>query len=239
MINAYQGAPTVADSIDNGISTALSNVNTAVPAHVLIYDPATQRAQVQLSIKKRIGNKEINYAPCINVPVSFPGTANWSFFSEIKKGDEGLVIFSKYACDLWKQNGGLQSPYDNRKFSQSDAFFITGFRPDTQNFKAFPSQGIGITSKDNKTQVSLKDDSLTLIKDGASSTLTSGSIVTKIGGASVTITDSSITLIAGGQTVVIGGGGVIHNGVNIGSTHVHSQDVDSHGDKQVDTKPPH
>ena len=254
MVNSFQGTPTQSDVIDKSISHALDHVHTCLPGSVITFD-SKQRAQIKVGLKRMVGDSVIEYPPCINVPVIFGGTQQWSVFHEVKEGDEGILVFSERAADSWKQQGGTQSPFDCRSFSMSDAYFIPGARPDTQAFPALPNSGIGMTSKSNDVQLHLKEseafmhkgqtsvsltDSSAVVKRGAvSATLTDQAITTTIGASSITSTAEAVTIVAGGQTLIIGPAGIIHNGVNIGATHVHSQKPDFGGDKQNDTEVPH
>lgn len=54
----------------------------------------------------------------------------------------------------------------------------------------------------------------------------------------VTISNGTVTLSTGNE-VNFECPKLMHNGVNIGDTHVHSQGNDSDGDSEVDTDPPH
>lgn len=254
MINTFQGTATNSETIDNNISHALDHVHTCLPGSIITFNEK-QRAQIKIGLRRRVNDDHIDYPPCINVPVLFAGSQKWSFFHEVNEGDEGIVIFSERAADLWKQSGGSQEPFDCRTFSVSDAFFIIGFRSDIQYFPSLPKSGIGVTSKDNdvqlriekdtallhkgKTSVSLTDSEALINRGSVSTSLTDNAIESKIGSTTIVSTQESITMTAGGQTFNIGPAGITHNGVNIGATHVHSQKPDLGGDKQNDTEVPH
>lgn len=254
MINTFQGTPTQSDVIDKSISHSLDHVHTCLPGSIITFDKK-QRAQVKVGLKRKVGESYIEYPPCINVPVIFGGTQQWSVFHEVKEGDAGILVFSERAADTWKQQGGNPEPFDCRTFSMSDAFFIPGARPDTQAFPSFPESGIGLTSKSNDVQVHLKEgealmhkgdtsvsltDASAVVKRGSVSTvLTDQSATTTVGSSTIVSTPESITLTAGGQVLIIGPAGITHNGINIGATHVHAQKPDFGGDKQNDTEVPH
>ena len=255
MINAWQGAPTPADATAKAIKNHAENVNTALPGNVLVYDSKKQRVQVQAAIKRKVGDDYIEYPPCINVPVCFAGSQDWSVFHEIKTGDNGVMVFSQAAMDQWIHQDGIQEPFDCRMFSHTDACFFPGVRSDPQAFPSFPNSGIGVTSKDNdvqikleksrlfahkgKTSVELTDAQAKVLRGSTSTTLTDAAVSISIGATSIVSTQEMITLTAGGNTLVISAAGVTHNGVNIGATHVHSQKPDFGGDKQNDTEVPH
>lgn len=108
------------------LSNALTEINTAMPAKIVSYDPATVRATVKPSIPKRLSNGETLQAPqIVNVPVCFPmadiGGAVAQVTLPLKAGDGVLLVFSHRSLENWL-SGGEQSPDDPRMFDLSDAF---------------------------------------------------------------------------------------------------------------------
>lgn len=223
MLPNYPGAPSQSDASASGVNEALAGIMTALPGHILTYNPTKQRAQVKIGIKRRRNDEWFDMPPCIDVPVQFSGSQSWSLFFGLKEGDEGLIVFSQRAADHWKQQGGVQEPYDPRVLSASDAFFLPGARSDKTALPSMPADGIGITSRDSSVQVQLTDSQITMHK----------------GSTAVTLTDQSVTLAVGGQTLVLSAAGLVHNGVNVGATHRHSQQNDTGGNKEQDTEVPH
>ena len=64
----------------------MKGVNTSIPGHVLSFNPATQRAQIQPGIQRvDINGAALNIPPIIDVPVSFPGD-DFILEHEITKG---------------------------------------------------------------------------------------------------------------------------------------------------------
>lgn len=108
------------------IANALAEINIAIPAKIVSYDPSSVRATVKPTIPKRLSNGETLPAPqIVNVPVCFPiadvGGAVAQITLPMKSGDGVLLIFSHRSLENWL-SGSEQSPDDPRMFDLSDAF---------------------------------------------------------------------------------------------------------------------
>lgn len=108
------------------LSNTLTELNTAMPAKIVSYDPATVRATVKPSIPKRLSNGETLQAPqIVNVPVCFPMADISGAVAQVtlplKAGDGVLLVFSHRSLENWL-SGSEQSPDDPRMFDLSDAF---------------------------------------------------------------------------------------------------------------------
>lgn len=112
------------------ISTALSEINVALPGQIVAYDAGAVRAIVRPSIPKRLANGEVLAAPqIINVPVMFPMTDIRGQVAQVtlpvKSGDGCLLIFSHRSLENWL-SGSQDAPDDPRMFDLSDAFCVMG-----------------------------------------------------------------------------------------------------------------
>ncbi|NBI43469.1 phage baseplate protein [[Haemophilus] felis] len=108
------------------IANALAEINIAIPAKIVSYDPSSVRATVKPTIPKRLSNGETLPAPqIVNVPVCFPmadvGGAVAQITLPMKAGDGVLLVFSHRSLENWL-SGSEQSPDDPRMFDLSDAF---------------------------------------------------------------------------------------------------------------------
>lgn len=108
------------------ILNALTEINIAIPAKIVSYDPQTVRATVKPSIPKRLSNGETLQAPqIVNVPVCFPmadvGGAVAQITLPMKASDGVLLVFSHRSLENWL-SGAEQAPDDPRMFDLSDAF---------------------------------------------------------------------------------------------------------------------
>ena len=123
----------IEDVIRLGIEQRLFDLNVSLPASVVKFDKAKQRATVQVDIQRRYSPEKIVSLPAIlNVPVVFPRAGAWSITGPVRPGDTGQLIFSQRSLDVWKQKGGQVDPKDPRKFHLSDAVFYPGLSPESK-----------------------------------------------------------------------------------------------------------
>lgn len=213
----------MSDMLEMSFKSGIAKVYTSMPATLIAYDPNLQRAQIQLGIKRRQKGIWTDLAILTDVPVDLPGSQSWAFFLGLSKGDEGWAHFSQRCIDDWLSMGGSVQPSSLRMFDKTDACFSPGARSAKTAFSPMPNVGAGITNKSGSVSITATDSAIDL----------------KISGTSIVSTASSITMTVGGQTLVLSSSGLTHNGVNIGSTHVHSQPKDSGGNTELDTLVPH
>lgn len=211
------------DMLEMAFKSGIAKVYTSMPATLIAYEPSTQRAQIQLGIKRRQKGVWTDLAILTDVPVDFPGSQSWAFFYGLSKGDEGWAHFSQRCIDDWLNRGGSVQPTSLRMFDKTDACFKPGVRSAKTAFPSMPNVGAGLTNKSGSVSITATDSAIDL----------------KISGTSIISTASSITLTVGGQVLVLSSSGLTHNGVNVGSTHVHSQGKDSGGNTELDTLAPH
>lgn len=128
------------------IQNALVEINVAIPAKIISYDPQTVRATVKPSIPKRLSNGETLQAPqIVNVPVCFPMADVNEAIAQItlpmKANDGVLLVFSQRSLENWL-SGNEQAPDDPRLFDLSDAFAIPSV-----NAKSPPADGENLCIK--------------------------------------------------------------------------------------------
>jgi len=197
---------TQSEMLDMAFKTNIAKIYTSMPATLITYDPDTQRAQIQLGIKRRQKGVWGDLSVLTDVPVDFPGSKNWAFFHELSNGDEGWAHFSQRCIDEWLSGGGSVQPGSLRMFDKTDACFKPGVRSSKTAFAPMPNTGAGLTNKAGTVSIKATDSAIDLV----------------IGSTSIVSTGSSITMTVGGQTLVLSSAGLLHNGVNIGQTHTHS-----------------
>ena len=132
---------TTEQSIRDIISYALDNANTVIPATVQSYDPATQTAEVRVTI---VDNYAVDgsTAPRVKrfpvlpgVPVVFPRGGGWSITWPLKRGDNVVLVFSQRSIAEWFNTDGTVevSPRELKAHGISGAFAIPG--PPTKSTK--------------------------------------------------------------------------------------------------------
>ena len=140
-------------------------INTCIPAAVISFDKDTQLASLQISIN--IVDNQYNqykHTPIIACPVFFVGNSNYVIEHEIKKDDEGIIIFSQRCIDDWIINGGVVNQDIIRFHDVNDAMFIPGIRSQKNKIENFENDGIKLRNKDNSNFVWLKNDGTISIK---------------------------------------------------------------------------
>jgi len=136
--------PDLARVISDAVRYHLGEVNTAIPARILSYDPTTQEAEVQPLIKRRYKDGTVvSRAPITGVPVVFPAAGGGIITFPVAVGDTVLLIFSQRSIDRWvRSEGGEVDPLDNRKHDISDAMAIPGLFTLNQALQSDPDNVI-------------------------------------------------------------------------------------------------
>lgn len=187
------------EMIDKCVHQILKGQSTAIPGHVLAFNPSKQLAQVQAGVEKLdVNGTSITPPPIVMVPVCFPG-GQYSLEYEIAKGDEGLIIFSQRCIEAWIDQGGV-SPQKYRRFHDfNDALFLPGFRSQKNKMQSFENNGIRLRDPAGAGYIWLKNDGTAEI---------AATMLNIIGNVTVA-----------GNTAITGA--LTNNGTNVGNTHVH------------------
>lgn len=188
------------EALRNAMAGHQAQIWTALPGIIQSFNAGSVTASVQPAIKGKITDQTgavttPNLPLLVDVPVVFQRGGGVSLTFPVAAGDECLVIFSSRCIDGWWQEGGIQPAVDARQHDLSDAFAIVG--PYSQKTKI---GGISTTGAQIRT-----DDGLTLIE---------------VKGGGLTLKSPHVLIVS--DDVKITGASLTHNGVNVGSTHVHS-----------------
>jgi hypothetical protein len=195
-------------AIQQVIETALAEANTAEPARIVSYNPATNRAIVRASMPKRMADGSVLDAPQIyEVPVVWPvssgGGAGGAILSfPVKPGDGVMLIYQQRSLDGWS-SGNDAAPDDPRHHDISDAVAIPGL------------SASGVSP--NPTDVELRfgqsrmviqpDASVHVETPGGTVDLTTTEAVMRVGATTVHIVGGAIKLTTAGGTLTIGADG--------------------------------
>ena len=114
---------------ENLINEAMFRTRCCIPCIVQSYNSANNTVECQPAIRERIINEDgtIQYVQLpllINVPVVFPGSANFDIKFPLSKNDECLVFFSDLSIDNFWQKGSVQNPVEVRRHDLSDGMAI-------------------------------------------------------------------------------------------------------------------
>lgn len=185
--------------IDAAMRGALMDTFTSVPGHVIAFNAATQRAQVQIGIQRvDIDGVTFNVPPIVDVPVSFPGD-DYVLEYQIDPGCEGDIHFSQRCMDAWKQTGGIAANPVARFHNKQDAKFIPGIRSLTNAIANFANNGIRLRDKTGNRYVWIKNNNSIEIKNASATT-------TYAGDGTITTQNNSghMTLMADGNVDING-----------------------------------
>ena len=172
----------------------LRGVDDMIPAKVVSYDDATNRAVIKpLVMLGTTDGQKISRAQLSNIPVFRFGGGGFFIRFPVKPGDFGWLKATDRDMSLIMQRGGLEDwPNTLRQHSFSDGMFF----PDT--LKSWVIDGANADA--------LVIQSL------------DGSVCVSLHSGKVKIEAADIEMV-GNMSVT---GTMTNNGVNIGSTHVHS-----------------
>lgn len=173
-------------------------VDDMLPAVVVSYDDATNRAVIKpLVMMGTTDGQKVARPQCPSVPVFRFGAGGFFIRFPCKPGDFGWLKANDRDISLIMQGGGIEDwPNTKRLHSFSDAMFF----PDT--------------AKQWVIDAANADAAVFQSLDGAAVlSVHSNKIVIKVGASSVEVSAAGVAIVSPALT---------HNGVNVGSTHVHS-----------------
>ena len=110
---------------ENLINEAMFRTRCCIPCIIQSYNSANNTVECQPAVRERIINEDgtVQYVQLpllINVPVVFPGSANFDIKFPLSKNDECLVFFSDLSIDNFWQKGSVQNPVEVRRHDLSD-----------------------------------------------------------------------------------------------------------------------
>jgi hypothetical protein len=189
----------------------MTDVHTALSGVVKKYDPATRRADVQPSLKRKLpGGKYLDFPVIPDVPVLFPSSKKYTLHFPLEEGDEVMLITSERGTDSWKAKGGKGiEEADPRRFDLQDCYAIPGLQ--AVDFIPVSEDGLNIVHKSGPkgeliSKITMDDDKIEV-------NITKGNIIIKNGKDEITMMDGDID-IKSPKPIGINGGG---NDLNAGS----------------------
>ncbi len=190
----------------------LQRTDDMLPAMVQNYDRAKNIARVQPLIQVvDTEGQRFNRAPLANVPVLLLGGGAFFISFHLPPGSLGWIKANDRDISLFLQGFANNSPNTRRLHSFEDSVFI----PDVMTGHTIAGedgQAAVIQSLDGSVKISLNNDRI------------------NINGPAINITATG--------AVSINSKTLTHNGVNVGDSHVHSQNADSDGNTQQNTNAP-
>lgn len=192
--------------IEFAVKKMLQGIDGQLPAVVVSYDRASNRATVQPLISRLTTNGEpVERATIASVPVLALGGGGFAVTFPLKPGDRGWIEASDRDISLFMQSNEKARPNTLRMHEFSDGRFV----PDMFASHTLPAEHeneVIVQNKTGETLVGVKDDRVRLV----------------VGTTSITLDKTGISMIAGSQSLVFNASGMKHNGTNVGANHEHS-----------------
>ena len=167
--------------IKAGIDSALKELHTCLPGVVISFDTDTQTADIQPTIKRKIGDDVVNLPVLGSVPVRFPKSTDFSISFPLAADDEVLLIFAERSLDTWLTHGGIQNPFDFRKHDLSDAFAIPMGYSQKNLIPSFPTANLEIKVNSGTGSITITPAGVISITGNASLNLDATEIVLNSG----------------------------------------------------------
>lgn len=207
--NLTSGDPASRESlpgvIDFAIKKQLQALDGQLPAVVVSYDRASNRATVQPLISRlTTAGEPVERATIASVPVLALGGGGFGLTFPLKPGDRGWIEASDRDISLFMQSDEMARPNTLRMHEFSDGRFV----PDMFASHTLPAENTDeliIQNKSGETLIGVKDDRIRLA----------------VGATSITLDKDSISFVAGGQSLVLNADGMKHDGTNVGASHKH------------------
>ncbi|TXG97756.1 MAG: hypothetical protein E6R08_06450 [Nevskiaceae bacterium] len=180
ILDQQQQAANQNTAAEEPVKTALKDVHTFLPGIVHSFDPGTQTAQVQPTIKRVFTEKgPVNLPLCVDVPVYFFKTGPFAVTGPVTAGDECLLGFFERAIDNWFASGGIQEPSEYRLHDLSDGFAIVGISSLAKLIEGFNATDYEIRLLDGSAKVQMKPDgTITNMNAGGNTVLSPGGTFT-------------------------------------------------------------
>ena len=176
----------MADTIGRMIDERIGRTFTALPGRIRSFDPATQRATVEVLHTPQVGGEALAIPDLVEVPVSQPRGGGFAITLPLKAGDGVQILFQSGDTDRWYQEGGRQDGATRRTSDLSFAVAVPGLEPAPNALESYDPDNLVIGTTNGGVTVS--PDGKVSIEGGGEDLLT--------------ILHDLLTILEGGQTTV-------------------------------------
>lgn len=140
-------SPTLAEVLDTWRDGIMRDTRVSFPAQVTRYDSVTQLCDVKPLIQDHFEDEDDSFTsislPIItNVPVCWPRGGGFAMTMPLAVGDTVGVLVQDRSIDQWLEQGGEQSPTDERRHALKDAIAIPGLHDKTKPVPSVPTTGM-------------------------------------------------------------------------------------------------
>jgi Phage protein Gp138 N-terminal domain len=160
------------------IDGALRNARVAMPGIIDSFDAEKQTVSVKPAIKSIHApddgtDPEWKELPLVtDVPIYFPGTADFGLTFPIKQGDECLLVICDRSIDLWHEKGDVQEFDDMRHHHASDAIAFVGLRSKPNVLDDYDEDNVQLRSADGSVAITLDKDGVITLQAGDDTVVT-------------------------------------------------------------------
>jgi len=158
--------------IQTAIDSALEKVHTCLPARVIKFDSKNQLIDAQITIQKKLAGELVNFPLLVNVPIRYWRSKTFSITFPIEIGDHVKIFFAEKSIDTWLLRGGIQNPFDVRKFDLSDAFAEPVMYHQKNIIPDFSPKNLEIKTNSGDTKIIIKADEEVEITTTGKATIT-------------------------------------------------------------------
>ncbi|MFC8686310.1 Gp138 family membrane-puncturing spike protein [Brevibacillus porteri] len=140
-----------------------NHMRVSVPGIIQEFDPLTQTATVQVALRERVRQENLEYqwveiSPLLDVPVVFPRGGGYTLTFPIKQGDECLIVFSDMCIDAWFSNGGVQNQIEQRRHDLSDAIAIPGLWSQPKKLENYSTKHVELRNDKRTMFIRITDE---------------------------------------------------------------------------------
>lgn len=156
----------VSQAIGEAIDARLRDVHTALPGRIKSFDPATQRATVEVLHKPRFNGRPVDMPDLIEVPVVMPRGGGFAFTFPLKVGDGVQLMFQERNMETFYERGDRDAPPTLRMHDLSDAVAIPGLEPGPRVLGDYNADSFELRSVDGTTKVEITADGKIAFESG-------------------------------------------------------------------------
>lgn len=161
------GTETIAELLNAAMRAGARNLYTCLPAKVVKWDAAKQRAHCQPLIKDayedETGERQVESLPVIpGVPVQFMGAGGYRLTFPIELGTTGTLFFAHRSMDKWLSGDGKEvDPEFDQDHGLGDAIFMPGLKPFGAPWESCPTDHMTLGA-DGGVQAHFYEDRIAL-----------------------------------------------------------------------------
>lgn len=178
-------------------SWANAHIRTAMPGIVETFNPDIGRATIRLALDLPAlveGEVPRQQALLPNVPILLPGNSRWAVSVNLERGDNVMVVWSKFGLNDWKSRG-YQEATAGTLFDYNGCVAIPWHN---QADHEAPSTGLRIASADGSTVIELTETGIRIDCPE--------SMEIQVGGTQKVVKENLIDAINAALTALNGGG---------------------------------